>query len=97
MQDGEEMLGKHCLQAYLLYAFDHPHKPLPSFALTVFFNGDTLTKGVWRPRELPKSEDASYMIPSLPSPTGNLSPKGRLHHGRLFTALWSLCKGHGQS
>lgn len=35
----------------------------------------------------PKTEDARYMISSLPSPIGNPSPKRSLHYRRLFIAL----------
>lgn len=39
------------------------------------------------------TENANYMISSLPSPPGNHSPKRSLHHGRLFTALAEPSQG----
>lgn len=44
-------------------------------------------------RSRPTTEDTMYMISFLPSPTGNHSPKGSLHHGRLFTALVEPLQG----
>lgn len=71
----------------------YPHRPLPSFALTALFNGDTLTNEFGDLGSCPNTGHARYMISSLPSPIGNPIPKRSFHHVRLFTALVEPLQG----